>query len=431
MRALILSLLLFPVAYLVNAQTKAKVQESFEDGIYFFVRGDYSEAAYNFRLVVEKYPENAHYNFKLGECYMNIPGSESLAVPCFEKAVRHTTTKNKYRDKDFEEDYAPLHAWFYLGNVYRVTGKLEEALNAYNTFTNSPYYYGNYNTNVVDNEVKSCERAKIIMDSPINCSIKALDTTINTTAPELQPAVSANEQVLVFIRKLKFYDALFMSTKQGDSWSQAVNISPLVGSDGDLYPVSLSADGTQLYIVKNDPINKDLYVSYWRNSTWTKAVPLNKYINSEADETWASISSDGKTLWFTSSRKGGIGGLDIYYSSLDDKQQWGKAHNAGDVINTQFDEESPCLIDNDKILFSSSKGHYSMGGYDIFYTVLQGKNWKEPVNIGFPISNTADEKGYCPVEKGKSGYFARIGSQENDSTEDIFRVTLVANYPLP
>jgi tetratricopeptide (TPR) repeat protein len=431
MHKLLLSILfVIPLAVSVQAQSREPIRDSFDEGEYFFARGEYSEAAYYFRKVVDSYPDNANYNFKLGECYMNIPGSEALAVSCFEKATAQTVSKKIYQKKDISENNAPWHAWFYLGNVYRINNRLEDALNAYSTFINSPLYYGNYNINVVENEIKSCERANIIIDSPVDVVFIAMDSVINTSASELYPVVTADEQTMVFVRRLKFYDAILQVTKQGDSWSQPVNLNPLVGSDGDLYPVSISNDGNELYMVKTSLENKDLYVSYRRNSTWTKAEPLNKHINTLADETWACISDDKQTLWFTSSRKGGFGGLDIYYAQRDNKLQWGKARNAGKIINTSFDEESPCLADSDQKLFFSSKGHYSMGGFDIFYATKKGNSWNEPVNIGFPINNTSDNVGFIPTGTGRTGYYSRIETP-GQTSEDIFRVVLKSNFPLP
>jgi tetratricopeptide (TPR) repeat protein len=431
MRTLLTTTFFLLLISILSAQSREDLIESFDEGDYFFVRREYSEAAYYFRKVVDSHPNNAHYNFRLGECYMNIPGSEALAISCFEKATTHTVAKNKYRSRDFSENSAPIHAWFYLGNVYRLNNRLKDALIAYNTFINSPLYYNSYNVNVVENEIKSCERAQIIMDSPVDAFIDALDTVINTSAAELSPVVSGDGQTMVFVRRLKFYDAILLTSKQGDTWSQIENLNPQVGSDGDFYPVSLSYNGNELYLVKTSLDNSDIYVSYLRNATWTKAEPLNKHINSKTNETWASVSGDGKTLWFTSARKGGQGGLDIYYSRRDDNFQWGAAKNAGKVINTPFDEESPCLTNNNQLLFFSSKGHYSMGGFDIFYTKSVGKTWKEPVNIGFPINNTADNLGYIPLDNGRTGYYVRNNAAGEQSSEDIFRVTLKSTYPLP
>jgi tetratricopeptide (TPR) repeat protein len=430
-RTLSLAFFLIPLLLRVNAQSGESRQELFDEGDYFFAREEYSEAVYYFRKLTDKYPEHCHYNFKLGECYMNIPGSESLAVKCFENAVKKTVGKKQYNPRQFDEKSAPLHAWFYLGNVYKMTGRLDDAMEAYDTFVNSPLYYGNYNITVVENEIKSCKRAKIIMGRPVDASIEALDTVINTSAAELFPVISSDEQHLVFVRRLKFYDAILWVSKKGNSWSEPINLNPIIGSDGEFYPVSLSKNGDELYLLKSTLETKDLYVSRRKNDSWTKAESLGNTINTLADETWAAVSSDGKTLWFTSGRKGGLGGLDIYYAQKKDDFSWDKAKNAGSVINTQFDEESPYLSLDDQVLFFSSKGHDNMGGFDIFYTIKSGKSWKEPVNLGYPINTTVDNTGYVPAMKGKTGYYSMVNNAFPGSSEDIYKVILKSNFPLP
>ena len=80
------------------------------------------------------------------------------------------------------------------------------------------------------------------------------------------------------------------------------------------------------------------------------------------------------------------------------------------MINTAFDEESPCVTNHDTTLFFSSKGHFSMGGYDIFYSSFSDKKWSEPVNLGFPINNTGDNFGYIAMQGGKKGYYSKSKS---------------------
>ena len=61
-------------------------------------------------------------------------------------------------------------------------------MKAYDTFVNSPFYYGDYNQAIVENEIKACERAKIIQDNPVPViGIKAGYASINTDASELSP----------------------------------------------------------------------------------------------------------------------------------------------------------------------------------------------------------------------------------------------------
>jgi hypothetical protein len=410
---------LFPA----GSQTREEAMEMFNEGQYFFNRDDYREAAYYFRKITDLYPENANFNFKLGECYMNLPGSEAKAVPCFEKAVQHTVPKKKYNRKDFSEMHAPLHAYFYLGNVYRIVNRLDDALKAYKVFINSPFYYGNYNESIVENEIKSCERAKIIQDNPLDMVEQPLDSMVNTGASELYPVVAGDENTLVFVRKLKFYDAIYLTSHQDHSWSQPENLNPVIGSDGDFYPTCLSADGRELYLVKTSE-NSDIWVSLRMDSGWSKAEKLNSHINTNAEETSAWISEDGNTLYFVSSRKGGYGGKDIYFARRDKNNQWGKAHNMGKVINSPFDEETPCLTQKDSIMFFSSQGHFSMGGFDIFSSRCIEQKWKDPVNLGFPINNTADNLGFIAIRGGKTGYYAKINPADPAGETDIFKASI-------
>jgi tetratricopeptide (TPR) repeat protein len=410
-------------------QIEENIEEYFKEGEYFFSRGEYEEAVYNYLKLINHYPDNANFNFKIGECYLKIPGKETLAIPYFEKAITNITEKKKYKKKSFEETHAPLHAYFYLGNAYRINNELDKALEAYKTFFNSPYFFNNYNQVIVENEIKSCERAKIIQDCPTIFEEHLLDEYINTEATELNPVVSGDEKSLVFIRKLKFYDAVFYSVIKDDKWTEPVNINTQIISDGDLYPTSLSFNGNELYLVKRTEGNADIYVSYLVDRIWTEATKMSKKINSPFNETHASISEDGKLLYYASDKPRGIGGLDIYISKKDAKNQWGKAKNLGKIINTKFDEDTPFITNGGKRLFFSSQGHYNMGGFDIFYSEKDYKKWQVPVNIGSPINNTGDNLFFMPLKGGEIAYISKFIDNETYNKE-IYRLEIFTNLPI-
>jgi hypothetical protein len=157
---------------------------------------------------------------------------------------------------------------------------------------------------------------------------------------------------------------------------------------------------------------------------WSKAVPLGSAVNSGADETHASFSADGKVLFFTSARRGGYGGLDIYRSDRLDAGEWGEAVNLGPVINTESDEETPFLSDDGRQLFFSSKGHFNMGGFDIFFSRLSKEGyWKDPINIGYPINNTTDDLFFYPIGDGSQAYYSRI-ERVGPHAFNIFRLSI-------
>ena len=401
-------------------QEKLVPEELFEEGQYFFERQDYKEALYYYTRLVEKYQENSNYNFKVGECYLQIPGQEYLAVPYFEKATKNMVSKKEYNANLFNERNAPLHALFYLGNAYRMAGMLDKALEAYAKFIDSPYFYNNYNINVVDAEIKSCERAKIIQDAPIDMVKTKLNDKINTDYSEFNPVVSSDGNTLIFNRGLKFYDAIFMSKKTDGDWGAPVNINQDVVSDGDFYPTALNKDGTKLLLTRNVEENSDIYISYFRDNKWSKAEKIPGKINTYAQETYATFGADDNTIYLVSDRQGSIGGKDIYYSTADQDGNWGKPKNVGKIINTKEDEETPAVCDSGKTIFFSSKGHYNMGGYDIFYSYFENSKWSLPRNVGYPLNTTRDDLFYI-VNKGcLSGYYSIIDS--STGLADIYEI---------
>ncbi|HEX7493564.1 MAG TPA: hypothetical protein VF346_05035, partial [Bacteroidales bacterium] len=106
---------------------------------------------------------------------------------------------------------------------------------------------------------------------------------------------------------------------------------------------------------------------------------------------------------------------------------WGPAVNLGPVINTSYNEETPFLSDDDKTLFFSSRGHFNMGGYDIFYSrLLDNGEWSVPLNVGYPLNSTDDDVFFKPVNQGYEGYIAKeipggFGQQ------DIYRIEIFSN----
>jgi len=416
----IIVLLILFSQVLLFAQNKQQLKDYFNDADYFYESQDYREALFNYLKIHEKDSTSANINYCIGMCYIYIPGEETKAIPYFEKAASRISTK--YKKSTFEERSAPLYLLFYLGTAYRIDNQLGKALEAFNKFRNNPYTERNYNVDMVDIEISSCERAKLIQDNPINVRFTNLGPVINNAQSNRNPVLNKDETILIYLSGLKFYDAIFMSRKVNGVWQEPVNISSDVGSDGDCEPTCLSADGKELYMVKKSKKNSAIYVSYWKDSIWGVMQPLNKNINSGHNETHASISYDGKTLYFSSDRKGGFGNLDIYKSEKQANGDWGPAVNLGENINTEFDETTPFICEDGKTLYYSSKGHLNMGGYDIFVSHLMANNkWEKSNNVGYPISTTGDNLFFNPLRNGEIGYCALV-RPDGFGKEDIYRI---------
>lgn len=405
-------------------KTKQLIDEANDN----FKSEDYKEASFNYLELMQKGHTNANIQFKLGTCYLNMPGEETKAIPYLEEATKQISLS--YKANNVTERKAPLYALFYLGNAYRINNQLDKALDCYSKFTKSPGYEGKYEQNIVETEIKTCERAKIIQDAPITVKWSNLGSVINTPFSETNPVISGDEKILVFLEELKFYNAVYVSRKNEDTWLPPENINSQIISDGDFYPVSMSFDGNDLYLIKKDKSNSDIYLSHWLGARWSPAKALNGNINSSRQETYASISSDNKTLYFASNRRDSKGGFDIYMSAKESNGDWGKAENLGKNINGKDDEISPTISPDGNTLYFSSKGHYNMGGYDIFYSTRNHDgSWSEAANLGFPINTTNDNIGIQITGNGKTGYISRNVSDGNGK-DDIYKVEILSDIKI-
>jgi hypothetical protein len=421
-RLYILFLSIFLV-YPVFSQVEDDLDVALEDGDFFFLDEDYQEAIFYYLKLVDTDRMNENIQYKIGVCYLNIPGEEHNAIPFLEKAIQNTA--GKYRERFSDETRAPAHAYFYLARAYHYNNELDKALDMYNRFKALPEFEGNYNVGMVDAEITACEKAKIIQDIPISLEYQDIGDPVNTQRDNYYPVISKDESFLVYMSELAFYDGVFTSRKIEGKWSEPNNITPQIESDGDVVPTCLSADGKELYLVKGEGNNRDVYISRLVNGVWTKMERLNDNVNSNRAESHASISSDGKTLYFTSNRRGGVGELDIWKSERLSSGDWGPAVNLGRAINTEFDEESPYLTGNDTVLVFSSRGHYNMGNFDIFYaTKLDDNTWSVPTNIGFPLNTTGDDYFYVPAGGMNRGYMARK-LPEGAGGMDIYRYEIL------
>ncbi|NQY10179.1 MAG: OmpA family protein [Flavobacteriales bacterium] len=153
---------------------------------------------------------------------------------------------------------------------------------------------------------------------------------------------------------------------------------------------------------------------------------MGKNINTEFHETSACYSFDSKILYFVSDKiEDSYGMHDIYMSFWDeDKEKWGPARNLGPNINTEYDEDCVYMHPDGRTLYFSSKGHNTMGGYDIFKLTYKNKQWGVPENIGYPINSAHDDNFFVIGGSGKTGYYASI-KKDGFGVMDIYVITFL------
>jgi outer membrane protein OmpA-like peptidoglycan-associated protein/tetratricopeptide (TPR) repeat protein len=178
-------------------------------------------------------------------------------------------------------------------------------------------------------------------------------------------------------------------------------------------PASFSNNGNFMAFTRNTKKDKtndrivelQIWFSSNKDGEWSKPEPfiLN---NAEYSVGQPFLTEDGNTMYFTSDMPGGYGGPDIYKATKDGNGSWGKAVNLGDKINTEGTEMYPFLEEKSGTLYFTSDGHYGLGGLDIFTSTLSGSEFGDVKNEGYPLNTQYDDFAAIVNDKLTTGYFS-------------------------
>lgn len=427
-RRTIFLIVLMTFALLSQAQ-RYVVRETFLDADSWFYYQEYEEALSQFIQVYQQDTTHANVAYKIGYCYLNIDGQESRAIPYLEQASRDYTFS--YRENTYTEKKAPVDAIFYLGNAYLINNQIAKAKKTYQKFKallqeNKSIFTdpeNRYNLEFLNKQIRTCDVAMELMNNPISYVANNVKAPINTNFSDDTPVISGDVKSMVYVTKLKFYDAIFYTRKIDGQWTAPINLMGQLGIDDNAHPTSINFDGTELYLYREERLVGNIYVSHLKDGIWSKARKLNEGLNTKYWEAHASISPDGQHLYFVSNREGGQGDLDIYIADRLEGDNWGNIRNLGSVINTNWNENTPFLSADESVLFFSSEGHKNMGGYDIFYSLKVGDLWTKPKNIGYPLNTTNDDIFYFPLKDGTEGYLA-LFSGKGYGNKDIYQLEI-------
>ena len=211
------------------------------------------------------------------------------------------------------------------------------------------------------------------------------------------------------------FSDLYFIEKKGDTYSTPIPLEGVV--NGAFH------DGVATF----DPIrNEMIFTRNTNNSNNEKGVKhLEIFVAKNEDKEWKSptklflsdesasschptLSSNGQRLYFSSSRPGGFGGMDIYVVERMGNT-WGVPTNLGPTINTEGNELFPFISDQDKLFFASD-GHLGLGGLDIFVVEKSNEtdemSWINRKNIGQPFNSKKDDFGFYIDANEESGYLS-------------------------
>jgi tetratricopeptide (TPR) repeat protein len=390
-----------------------------------FLQGNYEAALDDYLSLLDNDPKNDKFNYNIAICYLNTNINKTKAIPYLEIL----THKPKFDP----------NAMYLLGRAYHYANRFDDAIRSYTAFKQTGR--GNAdNLKDVDRQIQFCINAKELMKFPLNVTFENLGSGVNSPYADYFPFVPSDESFIIYNTRRPddgssvakedgtFPSAIYVSKVTEGAFSKAKNIGPPISKkEGEQEIIGLSASGEiMLLYYTNQKGVGDIYITAAdKNKSFKAAEKLADNINSpKAEEIAACISNDGNMLYFASNRDGGLGGTDLYMSRKLPNGTWGPAQNMGPEINTPVDEDFPNLTNDGKILYFSSNGHTSIGGYDIFKAEMNETThmFSNAKNVGYPINTTEDNFNFRLSNNGRYGYMAAL-REGGIGDLDIYRVT--------
>lgn len=381
--------------YVTRKTASEKLKKSYKKGMKYSRANQNQKALKEFEKVLKKEPRfidaqiqraAIHYDTKNYE--VAIAGFEKvLEIDSFyKKKVMYTLALAEMRIKKFDD--AIIHFENYL--VSQPNNEILEKK--------------------AQKHIDNCRFMKEAYANPVPYQPESLGENINTPYPEYLPSLTADGERLIYTARLYGQEDFLMSIKKDGVWQIGIPLNG-INTEQNEGAQSISADGKFLVFTacnrKDGYGSCDLYYSEVRDGRWTPPANIGTPINSRAWESQPSISADGKAIYFTSNRKGGQGGRDIWVSYRQKNGKWGKPQNAGNVINSPYNDQSPFIHQDNQTLYFMSDGHPGMGGSDLFFARKKNdKEWFTPKNLGYPINTKASEGAMVLSLDGKTAYFA-------------------------
>jgi Tol biopolymer transport system component len=384
---------------------------------------DFYRALSIYKQVWQKDSSSAELAFRIGQCMYNLRSMREASFPYLKRAQRFGVEKASY----------------YLGILYHMQEDFPEALSAYNRYMELPKDERDFNDTEVERLKAMTLTAMEMTKHPVSAVVENIGKPVNSVYPDYSPLVTKDGNTLIFTSRREgstgnlkdayneYYEDVYITKRKNGKWSDPVSISSNINTSTHDASVALSPGERTLYIYRTDEAltGGDIYLTSYNGKDWDEPAKMETQINTEEGwEASGSISSDSSIFYFSSNREGGYGGKDIYRVVKLPNGKWSQALNLGPEVNTPYDDDAPFFHADGKTLYFSSKGHTSMGGFDIFRSTLSEDGlWSNPVNLGYPVNSVDDDIYLVLSPDGTEGYFSS-GRAEGVGQMDIYSVMM-------
>jgi len=276
--------------------------------------------------------------------------------------------------------------------------------------------------------------------------IENIGPKINTEFDELRPTISADGNLLFFIRQNHPYntkynvvpnsqDIWFSERDSSGNWSEAVHLGEPLNTTEYNAVFWISPDNNRI-LIRNAFIDGDYfgngvsmcYLTKYGNWSKPEMLQIKNYKKYDRGSQYgASMASDGQTLLLYMCEKEGGFDNDIYVCFLQKDGTWSEPKSLGKKINLpKYNEMTPYLASDGVTLYFSSDRPGGLGNNDIWQSRRLDdtwQKWSDPVNLGSPI-NTPEWDAFFTLDAG--GEYAYMTTNESSyGASDIVRIKLL------
>ncbi len=379
---------------------------------------DAADKAYeskDFRTALSYYGEAIDLDDEVDLDVLNRYATSAMSYQSYNNAKEAYTKILESDDKAYRKE-----ALYNLAELHKAQGQYEIAKSYLEKFIE----VGSEEENVLAQKSLADVEWAIDNNTESIYSLEKLNDEINTEFSEMSPI--AYNETLYYSSNNYFASnestqarSKIYSNLEGKSSRLA---SLLENKDENIGHYALNTDKSTAYFTKCQYILGEVKCKIFKQDIETEIVTeLPQNINSlNAHTTQPNIGVDAKTgkevLYFVSDRANGVGGLDIYYSPIENGVFEGPYSLK--ELNTAGDDVSPFYHSSTDKLYFSTNGRRTFGGFDVYSSLLNNE-WLEPVNLGSGINSSYDDVYFSLNPDGEVGYLSsnRIGSKYID--EDL------------
>jgi tetratricopeptide (TPR) repeat protein len=394
---------------------------------------------YHAEMVADKLltykPESSNYNYRKGFLVLEIRKDYLKAIPYLEKAILNTD--QNYDAYGISEKSAPTDAFFHLATCYHLDENIDKAKEYYAKFI----AVSTSKSELVPKaklRLAQCDLAKEAMANPVNVYLKNVGNVVNNEYPDYAPVISLDGTSLYYTSRRpwengsteifrdpainQYPEDVYVSFMNLDStWTPPIRLDFCLPKRNEA-TIAVSTDERRIYLYEDSTGAGDIYYTDFYASKFQDIQKISdKDVNTKFWETHCMVSHDKSRMFFSSDRPGGYGGRDIYMSRRKNDSTWSDPVNLGAKVNTAYDEDSPFVSVDNKMLYFSSNGDKSIGGFDIMVCdLLENGTWSESRNLGYPFNSCNDDIFYTTTVDGLRGYmtsFRKDGFGEKDIYE--------------